>query len=792
MDVNEIFKKIDDLFDENKAKEAERFMLDCLKEAKEKNNTSLCLQLLNELIGYYRQTSEADKLQAVIKETLSLTEQMGIQGSVPYATTTLNVANAYRAIGDWDNSLQFYHITEEIYEKNLEKNDMRMAGLYNNLSLLYQEFQDYENAEKCLVKALDISKEQNAGFEIAVTYANLANTCVLAGNYEKAAGYARTAIECFKERQLYDAHYCAALSALGMCYYQNKEFEKAEKLFEEGMCIVENSLGRNLQYERLKANRDACRKELAAHESEASALGQSDEKNDQGEKKMTGLEMSRKYYEAYGRQMIQEHFAEYAGKIAVGLVGEGSDCMGYDDEISMDHDWGPDFCLWVTDETYEKIGKRLEEEYEKLPAEFMGCQRTRSIQGKNRRGVMTISGFYRRLLGADRYEDIDWTRTEDYALAAAVNGEVFRDDEGIFTEFRNKLLRGYPEEIRFLKLAEDAARVSQTGQYNYFRMLQRADQLTADRMLSDCIGNAMKLQHHLCNVYPPHDKWLYRSTLQLENGGALAKILSALHLCMNKQDEGLLEQVKALTQKLGDFFAREMYANNDISDIENYLDVHTEELLEKSRSAALRDEELVDAVVKLEFEAFDQVKNEGGRAYCQNDWPTFSVMRKSQYLTWNRTMLMQYLYDFRREYQRGHNLITEKYGRMMESTAPEKYEEIKDNFPELSEEKKAVIEQIVGIQMKMMEEFAEQYPNVAHNARSLHTYEDNPEDTSYETYLRGEISTYSDKMLQLYGRYVVQCASSGLNIARKIIENTARLYGYENIEEFEQRAMTKF
>jgi hypothetical protein len=150
-------------------------------------------------------------------------------------------------------------------------------------------------------------------------------------------------------------------------------------------------------------------------------------------------------------------------------------------------------------------------------------------------------------------------------------------------------------------------------------------------------------------------------------------------------------------------------------------------------------------------------------------------------------MLIQYLYDFRREYRRGHNLITEKYGRMMESTAPERYEEIKEQFPAISAQKKAVIEQIVAVQMEMMEAFAKKYPKIAGNARSLHTYEDDIVNTSYETYLRGEISTYSDKMLQLYGRYVATCASEGVNIAHETIANTARLYGYDSIEELERK-----
>jgi hypothetical protein len=150
-------------------------------------------------------------------------------------------------------------------------------------------------------------------------------------------------------------------------------------------------------------------------------------------------------------------------------------------------------------------------------------------------------------------------------------------------------------------------------------------------------------------------------------------------------------------------------------------------------------------------------------------------------------MLLQYIYDFKREYEIGHNLITEKYGRMMESTAPLEYEKIKDNFPYLSENKKQIIEQIVGIQMKMMEEFAEVHPKIAGEARNLHTYEDNIIDTSYETYLRGEISTYSDKMLQLYGAYVVNAAKNGINIARETITNTSRLYGFKSLDEMEKK-----
>ncbi len=39
-------------------------------------------------------------------------------------------------------------------------------------------------------------------------------------------------------------------------------------------------------------------------------------------------------------------------------------------------------------------------------------------------------------------------------------------------------------------------------------------------------------------------------------------------------------------------------------------------------------EELIDAIVLHEWQQFDKVKNEGGRADCQDDWNTFSIMRK--------------------------------------------------------------------------------------------------------------------------------------------------------------------
>ena len=55
---------------------------------------------------------------------------------------------------------------------------------------------------------------------------------------------------------------------------------------------------------------------------------------------MKGLELSRAYYEEYGKPMIDTQLAQYKPYLAAGLVGEGSECLGFDDELSTDHDFG--------------------------------------------------------------------------------------------------------------------------------------------------------------------------------------------------------------------------------------------------------------------------------------------------------------------------------------------------------------------------------------------------------------------------------------------------------------------
>ena len=84
------------------------------------------------------------------------------------------------------------------------------------------------------------------------------------------------------------------------------------------------------------------------------------------------LEKNRRFYDQYVAEMIRSQFSEYEDRIAVGIAGEGSDCFGYDDELSRDHDFGTGVCLWLTDADMARFGYALSIAYNEL-VEHAGC-----------------------------------------------------------------------------------------------------------------------------------------------------------------------------------------------------------------------------------------------------------------------------------------------------------------------------------------------------------------------------------------------------------------------------------
>lgn len=726
----------------------------------------------NEQIGYYRSISNYEEALKISKEMLELVKELGLQESEAHGTTLLNAATAYRAAGMCEKAIAMYRAAEQIF-KNLGIQDERLAGLYNNMSMAFQQKEDYGTAESCLLQALAIVRNlPDHKVEEATTYANLASVCYEKEEFAQGIEYVQRAIERFEECEEKDAHYCGALALLAQGHYEQGELEKAISAYTEALREILAYFGKNESYA-MTCENCAIVLSKAGFAKEAEYLKKEAKETYENirrpKKEISGLELSKCYYETYGKAMLKEQFPEYADRVAAGLVGHGSECLGFDDMWSKDHDFGPGFCLWLTEEDYEKVGQKMQEAYEALPKAFMGYPaRNTSKRGGGRVGVLSIPEFYEEFTGNGA-----WSEMEDEKLAMAVNGEVFDDPLGEFSAIREQLQNGMPFAVWKRRLANAVALTAQAGQYNYGRCKKRNDIVAANLALDEFVREGMRTAYLLNRRYMPYYKWAWRGLENLERLSELKPLFEQV-LSSEGERESVVEEICAR-------LLEELKRQNLTYGEETFLELHVERILEAKEEM----NPIIEQIVEMEWEMFQNVRNTGGRAACQDDFETFDVMRKSQFLTWDLPLLESYWQDLQEGKAQGRNLVMEKYAYMMESTAPKEYEAIATGLPKISEEKQAMVEQIVAIQVGWREEFAEKYPHLSGQARIIHTSEDTLYDISFETYLRGELKTYSMQTLVLYGRRIVEFVQEQKNMTEEIMRYTTAFYGYKTLEDAE-------
>ena len=726
----------------------------------------------NEQIGYYRSISNYEEALKISKEMLELVKELGLQESEAHGTTLLNAATAYRAAGMCEKAIAMYRAAEQIF-KNLGIQDERLAGLYNNMSMAFQQKEDYGTAESCLLQALAIVRNlPDHKVEEATTYANLASVCYEKEEFAQGIEYVRRAIERFEECEEKDAHYCGALALLAQGHYEQGELEKAISAYTEALREILAHFGKNESYA-MTCENCAIVLSKAGFAKEAEYLKKEAKETYENirrpKKEISGLELSKCYYETYGKAMLKEQFPEYADRVAAGLVGHGSECLGFDDMWSKDHDFGPGFCLWLTEKDYEKVGQKMQEAYEALPKAFMGYPaRNTSKRGGGRVGVLSIPEFYEEFTGNGA-----WSEMEDEKLAMAVNGEMFDDPLGEFSAIREQLQNGMPFAVWKRRLANAVALTAQAGQYNYGRCKKRNDIVAANLALDEFVREGMRTAYLLNRRYMPYYKWAWRGLENLERLSELKPLFEQV-LSSEGERESVVEEICAR-------LLEELKRQNLTYGEETFLELHVERILEAKEEM----NPIIEQIVEMEWEMFQNVRNTGGRAACQDDFETFDVMRKSQFLIWDLPLLESYWQDLQEGKAQGRNLVMEKYAYMMESTAPKEYEAIATGLPKISEEKQAMVEQIVAIQVGWREEFAEKYPHLSGQARIIHTSEDTLYDISFETYLRGELKTYSMQTLVLYGRRIVAFVQEQKNMTEEIMRYTTAFYGYKTLEDAE-------
>ena len=193
----------------------------------------------------------------------------------------------------------------------------------------------------------------------------------------------------------------------------------------------------------------------------------------------------------------------------------------------------------------------------------------------------------------------------------------------------------------------------------------------------------------------------------------------------------------------------------------------------------LTKDEKIEAIISAEFNMFGRVQNRGGRADCQDDFPTFHIMRSAQFHAWNEASIDAYAADVREAERTGRNLPMLKYAYMMEYTVPDEYAEIRDRLPVVSDEKKALIAEIVPVMMRQTDAFMKKYPGFTAATRPVRA-DGAAGYASIETYLTGELKTYSGETLRRYRDWLLSEDAAGRSVVEKIYENTAAEYGYDS------------
>ena len=334
---------------------------------------------------------------------------------------------------------------------------------------------------------------------------------------------------------------------------------------------------------------------------------------------MNGLELSKAYYTEIGLPMLEQQFPALLPRLAAGLVGEGSECFGFDDEISRDHDFGPGFCLWLNEEDFAAYGRELQEAYDRLPdslshsgtgdgqTRFHGFPlRVESARGSGRVGVHEITTFYARYTGRKTLPQtgLDWLRIPEENLALVTNGAVFRDPAGLFSHWRSALQAYFPEDVRIKKIAARAAEMARTGQYNYGRCMRRGEYVAAEMAIAGFLRSAMSMICLLNRLYTPYYKWMHRMLrehLPELSAGAAVSLLEELSLTESQHSAWTSEIIRAenpyinkadkkvlLTEEICRITADELRKQGLSSCDSLFLEDHTWEIMDKIRDPDLR------------------------------------------------------------------------------------------------------------------------------------------------------------------------------------------------------------
>ena len=256
MNTEQFYETLDSYFEKQQIDQVDPFLTASLEKAKAEEDYGAYISICNEMIGFYRSISAFERAYIAAEDALLLMEELQMENTEHFATTLLNAATAYRAAGDYATALRYYKQALQIYDGILQPQDYRYAGLYNNMSILYEKMEDNEEAISYANKALSIIETlQDSEVETATTMTNLALLYFKIDQSEKAKELLEKSLSLFEQSsENTDAHYSGALAGVAEAWYRMKDYGKALEYYEKALEEVKAHFGENMSYSLLCEN----------------------------------------------------------------------------------------------------------------------------------------------------------------------------------------------------------------------------------------------------------------------------------------------------------------------------------------------------------------------------------------------------------------------------------------------------------------------------------------------------------------------------------------------------------
>lgn len=210
------------------------------------------VSVCNETACFYRGLSRFSESLEVFELAQKELESLYQQRTTEYATVLLNKAGTYRLMGELDQALKYFRKAADIFEQHPESPQTTLAGLYNNIGLVYLDQRKPQEALTCFAGAMNaLQYLENAIVETGTTWNNIAAAYNLLDNTKEAwdaADHAAAILGALDDGC--NPHYPAALNTRGTIKYRAGDYQSALEDFEEALEKIKLVYGENVEYAR--------------------------------------------------------------------------------------------------------------------------------------------------------------------------------------------------------------------------------------------------------------------------------------------------------------------------------------------------------------------------------------------------------------------------------------------------------------------------------------------------------------------------------------------------------------